>query len=516
MTMRFRPNSKSVRAMRRSASGGARIGGGITRSLLAGLAALALLSGGAPPARAGMVLTPAAQAAGFRLATFASGFPTDLNEGNGSVGPLGVAFLSAGGVLVSDAPGNIRRFPSDTDGQNAGSVAPLQFYGHNNAAGLAQVGSAIYMTQQVLGQVVQVNPDGTINQLIAAVPNATGLVADPATGHLLVSSQSTNRIYEVEPIAKTAHVLLSGVPGPDGVTITSDGLILYTAATGAGGGGHILGYSTATKTLVFDSGPIPGIDGVTLGTGSLAGNVFGNTNFGNFDEVNLATAAQTLIGTNGSRGDFVEVDTTNGTLLVTQTDSILRLTAPPGGGFGPGVPEPGSLSLLGLGLAGSAVHGWWRLKRASSRAGCSRKRSCPLCAATVMQAGEGSDRTRGESNRREPAAWETEVGLSSLSSHLGGERAEVASVRQSRVSRPARFPSLLQTRSHGHEISLAVDSAASPAFAASAEHIPRGIPKAEPPAPGRGPGVALPVVADDQRIPCPHLPQRSDRHRDRA
>src|SRR5262249_46373741 len=121
----------------------------VMRSLLAGLAALALLSGGAPPARAGMVLTPAAQAAGFRLSTFASGFPTDRKEGNGPVGPLGVALPIGGRVLVTDAPGNIRRFPSDTDGQNAGSVAPLQFYGHNNAAGLAQVRSAIYMTQQV-------------------------------------------------------------------------------------------------------------------------------------------------------------------------------------------------------------------------------------------------------------------------------------------------------------------------------------------------------------------------------
>src|SRR5262249_53924649 len=160
---------------------------------------------------------------------------------------LGVALPIGGRVLVTDAPGNIRRFPSDTDGQNAGSVAPLQFYGHNNAAGLAQVRSAIYMTQQVLGQVVQVNPDGTINQVIAVVPNATGLVAAPTTGHLLVSSQSTNQIFEVDPIAKTARVLLKGVPGPDGVTITADGLILYTAATGAGGGGHILGYNTATK-----------------------------------------------------------------------------------------------------------------------------------------------------------------------------------------------------------------------------------------------------------------------------
>jgi hypothetical protein len=72
-------------------------------------------------------------------------------------------------------------------------------------------------------------------------------------------------------------------------------------------------------------------------------------------EVNLATHNRTLIFSGGSRGDLVSVDTNNGSLLITQTDSVLRLTPPAGGGFGSAsVPEPGSLGLFFIGLAGFA------------------------------------------------------------------------------------------------------------------------------------------------------------------
>ena len=76
-----------------------------------------------------------------------------------------------------------------------------------------------------------------------------------------------------------------------------------------------------------------------------------NTNGGTVYEVNLTTKAQTLLASGGSRGDFVTVDP-NGTLLLTQTDRILRLTSAAGGGFvgGNAVPESSDLALLGLGL----------------------------------------------------------------------------------------------------------------------------------------------------------------------
>ena len=86
--------------------------------------------------------------------------------------------------------------------------------------------------------------------------------------------------------------------------------------------------------------------------GTLAGNIFANTNGGTVVEVNLATQLPPTIATGGSRGDFVTVDP-NGTLLLTQTDSIDRLTAPIGGSFL--TPESASSILMaGMGCLGAA------------------------------------------------------------------------------------------------------------------------------------------------------------------
>src|SRR5579863_1125822 len=76
------------------------------------------------PARADLTLTAAGVAQGLSLSTYADGFPNDPASGGG-VGPLGVAFVN-GTVLVSDHPGNVRIFSTDTDGQHAGSAPVAQ------------------------------------------------------------------------------------------------------------------------------------------------------------------------------------------------------------------------------------------------------------------------------------------------------------------------------------------------------------------------------------------------------
>jgi hypothetical protein len=84
----------------------------------------------------GLTLTAAGQLAGFSLSTFATGFP----ERSDGAGPMAVAFPASGGVLVSDVPGNVRLFPTDTDGQDASLIPPVSgaAYGQDHAEGIGE------------------------------------------------------------------------------------------------------------------------------------------------------------------------------------------------------------------------------------------------------------------------------------------------------------------------------------------------------------------------------------------
>jgi hypothetical protein len=275
----------------------------------------------------GLTLTAAAQAAGFSLSTFATGFP----QRSDGLGPTAVAFPASGGVLVDDGPGNVRLFPNDTDGQNATMVPPVSgaSYGQSHASGIARVGNSLYLMMGELNQIAQINDDGTLKKVIVNLTNPDGVAVNPLNGHLFVSGYN-NAIYDVDPVAGKASVFLNVTA--DGLAFDPNAGILYAAVYP--GASRVEGFDIGTKAMVFDSGTIAGApDGIALGTGSLAGTLFVNTNGGTLVEVNLATTTQTVMASGGSRGDFVTVDPSNDTLLVTQSDRILRLTPPSGAGF---------------------------------------------------------------------------------------------------------------------------------------------------------------------------------------
>jgi hypothetical protein len=295
-----------------------------------------------------LTVTPAGSAAGLSLTTFATGFPTADPLSNGLAGPFGIVFPSSGGVLVSDAQGNVRFFATDTDNQTAASAPIAQNYGGNfHSMGMTTLYGNIYMSTGQGLSVAQLNQNGTFNQTIVSGFNNRDVVGNPFNGHLYVTSTFDNAIYEVDPISKT-KTSFAPIDG-DGLALSGDGSTLYVATET----GHILGFNTLTKVQVFDSGLISGVDGIVLGSGTFSGKIFANTNFGQFLEVDLLNPNdKTVLASGGSRGDFVYVDPYNGTLLITQTDSIVRAS---GLTFElPEVPEPttaagGVLTLIACG-----------------------------------------------------------------------------------------------------------------------------------------------------------------------
>ena len=243
----------------------------------------------------------------------------------------------------------------------------------------------MYMTEQPSGDVVQLINNGASSQVIVSgIPGASAILADPVNNLLYVDrSGHGSPIYAVDPIAKT-KTLFANVTA-DGLSLSPNGKTLFAAIDGGASSGHVLGFDTVTGKQVFDSGFIPnGPDGTAVGTGPLFSNyLFVNTNGGTVVEINLTTFAQTTIATGGSRGDLVSVDASTNTLLLTQTNSIIRLS---GASFA--VPEPASLLM--------AVTALWRAS------GCGR--------ATVKRIGSVRiDEARGGKSVR-AERWRAERG----------------------------------------------------------------------------------------------------------
>jgi hypothetical protein len=270
-----------------------------------------------------LTLTVAATQAGFQLTTFASGFPE-----NGAVGPGGMAFPSSGGVLVDDAAGNVRLFPTDTDGQNAASVPPTP--GSPGLAdaprGITSLNGLLYMALNSANEVVQVSDTGIVQAVVARnIPGAIGITADPLNGQLFVSA--SNGIYDVDPASQTATIFVNTIA--DGLSFDRSTNRLYAATAS-----QVVGWDVQSKVQMFTSQMIAGNpDGIAVGTGGTAGFLIVNTNAGNLDLIYLPANSLSVIASGGSRGDFVTVDPNNGTLLITQSDRIARLIPPSGGTF---------------------------------------------------------------------------------------------------------------------------------------------------------------------------------------
>ncbi len=321
----------------------------ISHASFSGLCLAALVAVTPTASKAGLTLTAAGTNLGLSLSTVAYGFDSLSN-----LGPLGIAFPTAHSMLVTDFAGEVYAFSSIPSNQSASTATIAQNLGGNGPIGMTVANGLVYLADRLNGTVDAISATGAFQSFVVNVAAPTGLATNPISGRIYVTS-NTNGIYEVDPTAHTKTLIVSGADF-DGMSVSADGKTLYASQ-----GNNIRVYSTGVN-----GAPAPALqatyaigdstDGTALGTGTLAGNLFVNTNAGNVWEYNIGSAALTLIASGGSRGDFV-VAAPDGSLFLTQSDSILSLSAPSGSGFTgtTDVPEPATISVLGFALAALAV-----------------------------------------------------------------------------------------------------------------------------------------------------------------
>ncbi len=283
-----------------------------------------------------LTITAAGSSLGFSLSTFVSGFTAS------PYGPLGIAVNSAGQVLVNSYPDRKNYLFKNIDGQTVSDKLSAV-----SGRGVAAMSLANGSVWQSGGPLARLNNDGTVAALFNNINLSLGMWTNPVNDHIIARGSASgvgSGLLDIDVSGSSPIARRINGASTDGLTVSRDGTTVYTTHNS---------YDIATGALL-SSYSIPGADGMGIisSPGStLDGQIVVNTTIGNVVLLDPTTLVQTIIANNGSRGDFVAADQTTGTLLLSQTHSIERLSCGSNCAIGSStVPEPSTLAIMASGL----------------------------------------------------------------------------------------------------------------------------------------------------------------------